>query len=110
MTLIEIHNRNNTAKLLLRHMNDILDSPLPEDRQEELMISYILALTTQFIKPEEEHFGCYARSDFGYYARSDKEIKFDDTIRKVCKAEGKESTMGLYLQGQEILSLLRRIQ
>lgn len=44
----------------------------------------------------------------GYYARNDADVKFDDWICANCM-DGSKTEMALYVQNQEILSMLRRI-
>lgn len=44
-----------------------------------------------------------------YYARNEQEAKLDNWIRDCCMS-GSKSEMALYVQGQEILSLLRHIE
>lgn len=44
-----------------------------------------------------------------YYARTDEERHFDDEIRSKIYSSGTKAEMALYIQGQEILNLLRRI-
>ena len=44
-----------------------------------------------------------------YYARSEADKRFDDQIRSNVKKGGDKAMMALYLQNQEILNLLRRM-
>ena len=45
-----------------------------------------------------------------YYARNEKEKEFDDCIRNAVYENGTKVEMALYVQNQEILNLLRRIE
>ena len=45
-----------------------------------------------------------------YYARNKQELDFDNKIRDICHENGSKVEMALYLQGQDILSRLRRIE
>lgn len=46
----------------------------------------------------------------GYYAPNPEEVAFDNWIRKNVMDDGSKAEMALYVQGQEILSQLRRLR
>jgi hypothetical protein len=43
-----------------------------------------------------------------YYARGSEDRQLDDELREIVKNSGDEGLMAIYIQNQEILSLLRR--
>ena len=43
-----------------------------------------------------------------YYAGNEKEKKLDDQLREAVRASGGKAEMALFIQNQEILSMLRR--
>lgn len=45
-----------------------------------------------------------------YYAADVSERRFDDQIRKIVKKNGSKADMALYIQNQEILSMLRAMR
>jgi hypothetical protein len=50
----------------------------------------------------------FATKGQGYYARNDVDVKFDNWVRSNVM-DGSKAEMALYVQNQEILSMLRRI-